>query len=119
MLVQLNNGPMVNQPYDHDRAGFTFQDMHITNPFASECSRFSEDPSHYGFKENIAKDGHKRLVLDLGNGDTAWLTDRNGTALPDLQDMEGNVMTIIRQTDVGLVTILVTMAEVLNHGSGL
>ncbi|MHD0644387.1 hypothetical protein ACYPKM_01970 [Pseudomonas aeruginosa] len=118
MLVQLNNGSKVLMDYDHDRAGFTFEDMHITNPFVSECSRFSEDPSHYGFKEDTASDGHTRLVLDLGEGDTVWLTDRTGASIPDLQDIEGNVMTIIRQTEVGTLTILVTMAEVLNHGSG-
>lgn len=91
MMKAYKNGNFVEAPYDIDLMSFEFEGTCITNPFLSECSRFSADPKSYGFVEAGTGGGCMALILDLPNGDSLWMTDGSGCCLPDPADL-GDVM---------------------------
>jgi hypothetical protein len=82
--------------------GFEFDGMQITNPTASDCSRFQEDPRHYGFEECSTGGGCTGLGKTLEDGTTVLLTDIEGTShelgeacapfLVGLSDKDGTIL---------------------------
>ena len=63
---------------------FVSNGQNITNPFASECSRFQVDPQkHYGFEVFEMGGGSKALKKVLDDGWYVILTDHTGLGIPD------------------------------------
>lgn len=66
---------------------FVSNGQNITNPFASECSRFQVDPQkHYGFEVCGTGGGNVALKKTLDDGWYVLLTDETGLDIPDNPD---------------------------------
>ena len=85
---------------------FVSNGQNITNPFASECSRFQVDPQkHYGFEVFGTGGGNVALRKNLDNGYYVLLTDETGLDIPDnpnkwcmgLYDSEDELIDLIEE----------------------
>jgi hypothetical protein len=71
-----------------DLLTFEFKGIDIYNPYESECGRFILDPSYYGFDEHHTGGGCMALVKQLEGGHSLWLTDCDGSGIPESADPE-------------------------------
>ena len=85
---------------------FESKGQNITNPFASECSRFQVDPQkHYGFEVFGTGDGNIALRKMLDDGWYVLLTDYTGLDIATdidswimgLYDSDGELIDIIEE----------------------
>lgn len=85
---------------------FVSNGQNITNPFASECSRFQVDPQkHYGFEVTDMGGGSKALKKVLDDGWYVILTDHTGLDIATdvdkwimgLYDSDGELIDIIEE----------------------
>ena len=85
---------------------FESNSQNITNPFASECSRFQADPQkHYGFEVFGTGGGNIALRKMLDDGWYVLLTDHTGLDIatdPDrwimgLYDSEDELIDLIEE----------------------
>ncbi|MCU9529376.1 hypothetical protein [Pseudomonas mosselii] len=79
--------------YDAAVLSFEFNGMAITNPFVDESTIVQVDPTYYGFAE--AQIGFiKALRLNLPEGRYMLLTDETGIKLPDMDDVDRNLLKL-------------------------
>ena len=85
---------------------FVSNGQNITNPFASECSRFQVDPvEHYGFVVTDMGGGSKALKKVLDDGWYVILTDHTGLDIATdvdkwimgLYNSEGELIDLIEE----------------------